>query len=126
MNFDWKDKTIIIAEDNKLNFLLLEKMLEKTSVKIIWTKNGQEIVDYIEKNNEVDLILMDLNMPQMNGLETTIYMREKNFKTPIIIQSAISDYSEIDKFMEAGCNDFIDKPISKKVLLDKIALFFDK
>ncbi len=125
MDYNLKDRTIVVAEDDQLNFILLQKILEQTSVNILWAKHGKEIIDFIKSGKKIDLILLDLNMPEMNGLETTTYLRSKECNIPIIVQSATSDMDEIDELLDAGCNDFVKKPISKHELLEKIAALIE-
>jgi len=115
-------KTILIAEDNESNYYLLEMIL-LGSHNILWAKNGKEAIE-IAKNNSVDLVLMDLKMPVMDGLEATRRIREFS-KIPIIAVSA--DAYETDKIVafEAGCNGFLQKPIGGIEVLEKIESWFE-
>ncbi|NJO89097.1 MAG: response regulator [Chloroflexia bacterium] len=83
-------------------------------------KNGEEMVESIKKGNSIDLILMDISMPKMDGYTASKTLREEGYNIPIIAQSAFSVEEEKDKIIEAGCNDFISKPINKEELLEKI------
>lgn len=115
--FNWSEKTILIAEDELINFRLLEVMLAKTSVKILRGKNGIETLQLFKENPQIDLILMDIKMPEMDGCEVTREIRKINTKIPIIAQTAYALEEEKEKSFEAGCTDYITKPINKKELL---------
>ena len=67
----WKDKVILIAEDEKINFLFLKAIFKGTGAKILWAKNGEETVELCRTNKDVDIILMDIKMPGINGLDAT-------------------------------------------------------
>jgi len=120
MNYNWKDKKILVAEDSEMNFILIKKSLELSGAEILWAKDGEELIKSVEKQSDINLILMDISMPKMDGFTATKAIRETGNNTPIIAQSAFSMDLEKDKILEAGCNDFISKPINKEELLNKI------
>ncbi|MCD4794751.1 MAG: PAS domain S-box protein [Bacteroidales bacterium] len=113
-----KDEYIIlIAEDEEVNYFYLETLLidkSELTCKMLHAKNGQETVEICKDNSHIDLVLMDLKMPIMNGYEATKLIKEFRPNLPIIAQTAYSTTEEIDKAMSAGCNDFISKPISEE------------
>ncbi len=115
---NWSDKTILIAEDTDMNYFLLVEVLKKTKVKTIWVKNGQEAVDYVAQN-KVDLILMDINMPVMNGFEATKKIKTSDPNIPILMQTAIN-HDAFEQAKESGADDFIPKPIDFKTFIEKI------
>ncbi len=115
----WDSKRILIAEDTDINYFLLVEALKPTNAQIFRADNGQEAVDFC-LNNEVDIILMDINMPVLNGLEATRKIREFNKNIPIIAQTAQSQPDDPDKCKQAGCDDYISKPIDLKIFLNKI------
>ncbi|WP_372755365.1 response regulator [Labilibaculum sp.] len=117
---NWSLKTILIAEDVESNFLFLEEVIQKTGAKILWAVNGKEAVEMFI-NNKVDLILMDIQMPHMNGFEATKIIKEKNPNIPIISQTAYAMSEDRIKSLNAGCDDYISKPIPSKKLLDLLA-----
>jgi signal transduction histidine kinase/DNA-binding response OmpR family regulator len=112
-------KTLLIAEDEESNFLLLKEVLSSLNFSLIWAKNGEDAIE-ICKSQEVDLVLMDLKMPILDGYEAT--MRIKDFKPnlTIIAQSAYTTDLDKRKAQICGCSDFITKPIKKEVLITKI------
>jgi two-component system, cell cycle response regulator DivK len=113
-------KTILIAEDIDLNYLYLFELLKSTGAYIVRAENGQIALDYC-KNNHVDFVLMDLMMPVMNGYEATRQIKALHHNLPIIAQTAYTQTEDRKRALEAGCNDFIPKPIEKEELLEKIA-----
>ncbi|MCF6241730.1 MAG: response regulator [Bacteroidales bacterium] len=118
--YNWKDKTILVAEDMEMNFVLLKKTLEQTKAHIIRAKNGQEMVDIIKSNSEVDIVLLDMGMPVMDGYEATKLLRSEGYNIPIIAQTAFALNNEKERVLEIGCNDYVEKPIKKEILFEKI------
>lgn len=111
---------ILIVEDELNSSMLLKTILNNQGYKIKLAMNGKEALQIIMDNPSIDLILMDIKMPVMDGIEATRKIRELKFKTPVIVQSAHIFKGDIDLAFEAGCNDYITKPISKQDLLQKI------
>jgi len=87
-NFSWKDKLIFIVEDNYASFLLLESYLINTGAKILQTKNGKEAVEICKSNNKIDLVLMDIELPGMNGYQATELIKKHRKYLPVISQTA--------------------------------------
>ncbi|MFO7659085.1 MAG: response regulator [Bacteroidales bacterium] len=115
-DFDWADKFILIAEDEESNYEYLKELLEGTKIRIEWARNGNEAIE-ITKASKPDIILMDIKMPHINGLEATRIIREFNQAIPIIAQTAHAFENDRQKCIEAGCNDYICKPINSNKAL---------
>ncbi|HEX2394056.1 MAG TPA: ATP-binding protein, partial [Bacteroidales bacterium] len=113
-SYNWKDKVIVIAEDDEINFKFLEAVLLDTSAQILHARNGIEAVELCRSINKIDLVLMDLKMPEMDGFEATRHIRQFNRKIPIIMQTAFIRDDELPRCEEIGCNDYITKPIEIK------------
>lgn len=120
MNYNWENKTILIAEDVDMNFILMKKMLQPSHANIIRAKNGQEMVDIIKSGQQVDIVLLDMGMPVMDGYEATKLLREQAYQVPIIAQTAFALDNEEAHVIEIGCNDYVNKPINKEILFEKI------
>lgn len=105
------DKTLLIVEDDIISSQLLEITLEPLVKKVICVDNGAEAIEMIRENSEIDIVLMDIQMPYMNGYETTRKIREFNKSIIIIAQTAFAQFGDKEKSIEAGCNDYITKPI---------------
>lgn len=122
--YNWKDKQILIAEDMIVNFLFYQALFKKTNVNLIHAKNGLEVLELLKDNNP-DLILMDMVMPKMSGLEATLEVRKNYPHIPIIAQSSVNSREDKENIYRAGCNDIISKPIKPHILLNKIHRFID-
>ena len=114
-------KKILIAEDNDSNFILMSYILKKY-YQFERAKNGQEAVEMAEKNT-YDIVLMDIKMPIMDGLEATKAIKEKFPDLPIIALTANAFDSDRQLALEAGCNDFLSKPVSSELCLQTIKKF---
>ena len=119
-SYTWKDKVILIAEDDEINFKFLEAVLQDTSAQVLHARNGNEAVELCRTINKIDLVLMDIKMPEMDGLEATRQIRQFNRKVPIIAQTAFVLEEELKKCGETGCNDYITKPIEIKAFFEKV------
>ncbi|MDP4276402.1 MAG: ATP-binding protein [Bacteroidota bacterium] len=113
-----QNKTILVAEDTDSNFKLIEAMIGKM-YRLIRANNGVEAISMC-CDLHPDLILMDIKMPEMNGLEATLIIREANKEIPIIAQSAFAFEDDRKRAIDCGCTDFIAKPFTKKQLSDVI------
>ncbi len=110
---------ILVVEDNVINQLILIKMLEGIGHKIVVATNGQEACDFVAAN-DFDLIIMDVHMPIMNGIEATTSIRESGNPIPIIGCTADSYADEVIKFKEQGMDDVVIKPVHFQSLLVSI------
>lgn len=113
------NKKILIAEDNFDNYLLLKIILERLQYNHTHVVNGEQAL-YEILNNNYDLLLIDIQMPKINGYELLKIIRAKNIKTPAIAQTAFAFDTDKNKCFTAGFNDFISKPINRELLLQKI------
>jgi CheY-like chemotaxis protein len=120
---NWDNKTIVIAEDEETNFLLLVEYLEPTNAKIVRVVNGVQLVEYC-KSKKYDLILLDLKMPLMTGFEAVRKIRDFNLDVPVIAQTAYAMVGDREKAILAGCNEYLSKPIAEADLLSKISKYF--
>ncbi len=122
ISHDWHDKTILIVEDEHINYRYLQEILKKTNASILRAENGFEAIQ-TARDNDIDLILMDIKLPVMDGYEATRQIREFNKDVPIIAQTAYVMSGEEEKTKEAGCNDYLTKPLRIKTVLETIAQF---
>jgi signal transduction histidine kinase len=113
---DLSDKQILIVEDDETNYFLLELFLTKTKANLMWAKNGLEALEIVKNNSNIDLVLMDLKMPVMNGIEATKLIRQIKPTQLIIAQTAFAYKDEKDEFLKCGFDGYIEKPI----ILDKL------
>lgn len=115
-----KKYKILIAEDDLASTELLKVILDDIADEMFLVSNGEEAVKQMKNSPTIDLILMDINMPKMNGYEATKQIREFNKDVIIIAQTAYAIAGDREKSIEAGCDDYITKPIIKEVFLQKI------
>jgi len=118
-NYNWDGKSILIAEDEDSNYEVLKASLSRTHAKLIRVRQGDQAVEYC-KQLKLDLILMDIKMPVLNGIEATKQIKQLFPDLPIIAQTAYVHKDECDTCFEAGCNEYMPKPIKSFVLLDMI------
>lgn len=114
------EHTILIAEDEEINFMYLSQLFDKMNVKYIRATNGQEAVDMVKANNEIDLILMDIKMPIKDGIEATGEIKAYNPVIPIIAITAYAFNEDRERAMQAGCDDYLAKPVSPQKILQAI------
>lgn len=117
---------ILIAEDVESNFLYLKAVLSKLNAVIYWAKNGIEAVEICSRIGNIDLVLMDLQMPDMNGYEATEILKKKFPDLPIVAQTAFAMSDDREKAIDAGCDDYLAKPIKSKDLLSMVEQFVRK
>ena len=120
---DWSNKTILIAEDEDSNYLYLEAVLQKTGAKLLWARSGEEAIDACRQNPAVDLILMDLQMPNINGYEARLQIKGMCPGVPQIAQTAFAMADDEKRAMDAGFDAYISKPIRKGNLLSVVGRF---
>jgi PAS domain S-box-containing protein len=116
-----RNMRILVAEDNESNFQLINFFLSGSNSELIRTKTGRETVDVCLSDKSIDLVLLDIKMPEMDGYEAAKRIRSADISIPIIAQTAYTD--DLDKAIESGCSGFIIKPFNKKGLLNKICEF---
>lgn len=110
-NIDWKGVKILIAEDEEVNLIFFEELLEETGIEMIVASDGKSTVEKALEIDNISLILMDIKMPIMNGLDATRKIKTKKPNIPIIAQTAYAMEDEKQHCLEAGCDDYIAKPI---------------
>ncbi|ALO15193.1 Sensory/regulatory protein RpfC [Salinivirga cyanobacteriivorans] len=125
-NIDIDQKVrILIAEDDDTSKMYLQELLETDKAELIFAKNGTEVIDKFQ-HETIDMILMDIKMPVMNGLDATRHIREMDPHIPIIAQTAYASGSSRQEALRAGCTDFISKPIESNKLKRMIRQYIKK
>jgi PAS domain S-box-containing protein len=119
-DYKWEGKLFLIAEDDKFSYKFLEGFLRQTKAEILHAVDGRQAVELCMKNKKIDLVLMDIQMPEMNGLEATEEIKKFNKRIPIIAQTANAITEERQKCLNAGCDDFVTKPVNINELYSKI------
>jgi signal transduction histidine kinase/CheY-like chemotaxis protein len=124
--YDFKEHTILIAEDIDFSFLYIEAVLRRTGVKILWAQNGREAIEHVKSNLDIDIVLMDMHMPLMNGYEATGIISGLRPELPILAQTAFVLPDDVKKCYAAGCTGYLAKPIRKEHLLNTLSEYFEK
>ncbi|MEE4199011.1 MAG: response regulator [Bacteroidales bacterium] len=114
-NVNWRNKTILIVEDDWANYLYLKEVVSELGAKMLYARNGVEAVEFCKKEEEINMILMDIKMPEMNGYEATMQIKKIKPNLPIIAQSAYALQNEIYKY-----NDVFDGYITKPINIDTL------
>ncbi|OYT17097.1 MAG: hybrid sensor histidine kinase/response regulator [Bacteroidetes bacterium 4572_77] len=121
-----KKLSIIVAEDDKPSKFFFKEIFMHTFEELIFTSSGRETIDLCKENPEIDFILMDIKMPNINGYDATREIRKFNNKVIIIAQTAFAMSGDKEKAIDAGCNDYITKPIDRNSLLERLLYHSNK
>jgi len=118
--YDWSAYTILVVEDNQISFKLLQALLRKSRVNILHAENGQKSIDMVRDHPEINLVLMDIQLPVMNGYDATIQIKKIRPELPVIAQTANAMDDDKLKCLNSGCSDYITKPIVFQAFLELI------
>jgi CheY-like chemotaxis protein len=124
-NLSFENKTILIVEDVETSIKFFEAALKSTNAKLLYAETGEEAIDIVDKTPDLSLVLLDLNLPEINGFEVLKHIRNKNKELPVIVQSAYVLSGEKEQSIKMGANDFLEKPIRLDVLLDAIKQYLN-
>jgi CheY-like chemotaxis protein len=117
---------ILIAEDDEVSEMVISSFIKSFVKKVLKAKTGVEAVEICRENPDIDLVLMDIRMPEMSGYEATNQIRQFNKEVVIIAQTAYGLTGESEKAIKAGCTDYIAKPINKNELVEMLQKYFGK
>lgn len=115
-------RKILIAEDEEANFLYLKEVLEEFHLGIVWAKNGKEAVEFTRLHKPI-ILLLDIKMPIMNGLEALQIIKAEFPDMPVIAQTAYAMDEERIKCLEAGCDDYLAKPILPDQIIEMVSKY---
>ena len=122
-NYNWANKIFLVVEDEISNYKLIQAMLKKTKAEIIWVSNGKSAIEECKKNDKIDIVIMDIKMPIIDGYEATRQIKNYNKNIPIIAQTAYAMAEDRENSLKAGCDDYVSKPIDIQEFLEKINNF---
>ncbi len=120
---DIRGRKILVVEDDFSSRLYLNKLLEKTGVEIFNASNGQEAYEMAKANPGIEVILMDIQLPIIDGYTCTRMLRDEGSRIVIIAQTAYGLTGDKEKMLNSGFNDYLIKPISNNQLLEKLYLY---
>jgi CheY-like chemotaxis protein len=111
---------VLVAEDDRINFLYLETVLKRAGCDYIHAINGNEAVELCRDNPDISFVLMDIKMPVMTGLEATRLIKEINPLLPVIALTAYAQIGDRQRILDAGCDEYYAKPVTPDLLRDLI------
>lgn len=123
---DWSKFHFLVVEDTTSNQQLIDTFLSRTGVKLYHAHTGLEAVEAVKETNHFDLVLMDIRLPEMNGLTATRIIKQLRPELPVLAQTAYAMESDRLACMAAGCDDFLPKPYRKAELIQRINLLLRK
>lgn len=126
ISHQWLDRRVLIAEDETINFLYAKEVFSQTGVEIIHVLNGRDAINKVKDDSSIDLVLMDIKMPEVDGIEAIKQIRKFNNHIPIIAVTAFALSDERKHATHAGCNEFLYKPYRSAELIEKVTKFFNK
>ena len=122
-NLILEDKTILIVEDINTSLKFFEAALKKTKAKLLYAETGEDAIKTFDNTPDLSLILLDLNLPELNGFEVLKYIRERNKEIPVIIQSAYVLSGEKEQSKKLGANGFLEKPVRLEKLMETMSQY---
>jgi len=123
---NWSGKTILVADSNIDILKYLNRVLANTGINVVHARSGMEILDIIKGKESIDLVLLDMQMPEINGVEAVSEIRKAGRNIPVVAQTSSIVEEEQDKLVNAGCNACLIKPVSQDQLLSVISGFLNK
>lgn len=122
----WKDKVILVVEDDLVNYQFIEALLEKTQVQLIHAEDGNQALELCKTISKIDLILMDIKLPDKNGYQITREIKAIRNDVPIVAQTAFAINEVKDKCINSGCEDVISKPVEIELFLTIVDKFLSR
>ncbi len=119
-DYNWTGKTFLLVEDDPASMNFLAEILKRTHVSILQAASGTEAVELCLRDDSIDLVIMDIQMPGMDGLEATRQIKKTNPGMPVIAQTAFAMAGDRDRITQAGCDDYLAKPVDSRNLMQKI------
>ncbi len=118
--YNWEGKKILVVEDDRTSFLFLNKLLTQTNADILHVESGQRAIESCQNNQDIDIVLMDVRLPDLNGLEATRNIKSLRPNLPIVIETANALSADKEESKQSGCDGFLTKPINKEELLSTL------
>ncbi len=125
-DFDFSDKVVLVVEDNAISYKLIAAVLKQVSANVVHASNGQLAIDICSTDEHFDLIFMDLQMPEVDGLEATRKIKEMRPWLPIVATTANTYDENAEACREAGCDAFLTKPLQFRKMFELMQAFFDR
>jgi len=123
MDYNWANYSILIADDEPLIIDFFREVLLPTKINMYFAEDGKQAISMVEEHDDIDLVLLDIRMPEMNGFEVFKTIKSIRPELPVIAQTAYAFYDDRAKIKAAGFDDYISKPINNDSLYSKIESF---
>jgi len=123
-NYNWHNKKILIVEDDESSYIFLKHLFQKTNITIIYAQDGKKAIKTFEENQDIDLVLMDLNLPELNGYEATKKIKKIKSTLPIIALTAYFNEETEQECLKQGFDKYLTKPYNEDLILKTINNFF--
>lgn len=123
---DWTGKKILIVEDVETNMLFFKAALTRTGATLLWAMDGFESISMCQNDPDINLVLMDLRMPKLDGFKATEAIKSFRPDLPVIAQTTFTDDVDTDRLFQAGCDDYLPKPIRLEHLLNSIGKLINR
>ena len=125
-DFDFSDKIVLVVEDNAISFKLISAVLKQVKANVVHAENGRKAIEACESGAHFDLVLMDLMMPEVDGLEATRRIKALRPSLPVVATTANTFDENVEACREAGCDEFLTKPLQFKKMFEMMQSFFDR
>ncbi len=119
-NYTWKGKTVLVVEDDPAAVFFLKEIFSPTGIRMLVTETGESAVNLCWKNNNIDIVIMDMNLPEMDGYEATRRIKKIHKNIPVIAQTAYALTEDREKCIKYGCDGYVAKPVNIFELLGKM------
>lgn len=124
--FDFTGRRVLVVEDNLISFKLMLAVLSQVNVEVVHASNGKDAISLCNGDGAFDLVLMDMQMPEVDGLEATRRIKETHPELPVIATTANTFFEDEVACREAGCDAFLTKPLKFIQLFERMQSFFDR
>lgn len=125
-DFDFSDKLVLVVEDNEISYKLINAVLKQVKATIMHAANGKEAIEACLTDTHFDLVLMDMQMPEVDGLEATRRIKQIRPELPIVATTANTYDENYHACKEAGCDGFLTKPLQFRKMFELIQSLFDR
>ena len=125
-DFDFSDRVVLVVEDNQISFKLMHAILRQVKANVVHAPNGKEAIERVESGAHFDLVLMDMQMPEVDGLEATRKIKQLRPDLPVVATTADIYDENAQACKEAGCDAFLAKPLQFRKMFELMQSFFDQ
>lgn len=125
-DFDFSDKVVLVVEDNEISYKLIHAVLTQVKTNVVRASNGKEAIEACTSGKHFDLVLMDMQMPEVDGLEATRFIKQIWPQLPIVATTANTYDENARACKEAGCDGFLTKPLQFRKMFEMMQSFFDQ